>query len=242
MISTTHGGLTCHRLDAADAADPEVLVVLCHGYGAPGTDLVPLGAEILAVGPQLRGRVRFVFPEAPTSLADLGLPDGRAWWPLDVAAISRAIDSGELRDLRGDYPEGVAEARAKMLEAVTSLAAEAGLPLSKVVIGGFSQGSMLAADVALRLPEPPAGLCVLSGTLVAETEWRELAKARGEMPIFQSHGRFDPILPYQGAVWLRDALVESGLPVEFHEFDGVHTIPYEAIQRLAALVEQAAVV
>lgn len=237
-VATSYGGLNCRVLQEGDDA-PEVLFVLCHGYGAPGTDLVPLGPEIASAAPHLRDRIRFAFPEAPLSLAEMGLPDGRAWWHLDVAAISRAIEQGELRDLRGGFPEGVPEARDMLSAAVTELAAEAGLPLDRVVLGGFSQGSMLATDVALRLPESPAGLCVLSGTLVAEEEWRALASDRGAMPVFQSHGRFDPILPFQGATWLRDALVESGLPVEFHEFDGVHTIPYEAIQRMAALVEGA---
>lgn len=237
-VSTSHGGLTCQIVEESDTdAEPDLLVVLCHGFGAPGTDLVPLASELALVGPRLRGRVRYAFPQAPLSLAEIGLPDGRAWWHLDVAAINSAIESGELRDLRGNYPDGVPEAREMLTTAVLELAEEAGLPLERVILGGFSQGAMLSTDVALRLPECPAGLCVLSGTLVAESEWRELASHRGSMPVFQSHGRFDPILPFQGAVWLRDALVESGLSVEFHEFDGVHTIPYEALQRMVALME-----
>ena len=97
---------------------------------------------------------------------------------------------------------------------------------------------MIAADVALRLPEPPAALCIWSGTLLCEAVWRAQAEARGTLRIFQSHGRTDPILPYAAAEWLRDLLTESGLEVEFLEFPGVHTIPAEAVERTAAILQE----
>ncbi len=235
VSATTYGPLKCHEVEPTGETT-ESVVVLCHGYGAPGTDLVPLARELRAIDPRSSPGVRFVFPQAPLTLESLGLPDGRAWWHLDVAAINESIARGELRDLRGDFPEGAVAAREQLLETIAAVAEQVQLPLSRFVLGGFSQGAMVAADVALRLDECPAGLCVFSGTLVAAEEWSQLAAERGPMPVVQSHGRFDPILPYDGAIWLRDAFQDAGLSVDFLEFDGVHTIPYEALERLAALV------
>ena len=70
-------------------------VVLCHGFGAPGDDLVPL-AEVLSAPP----RTRFFFPEAPLALpAPYG--DARAWWMLDLLRLEASFAAG-----RGiDYPQ-----------------------------------------------------------------------------------------------------------------------------------------
>jgi phospholipase/carboxylesterase len=97
---------------------------------------------------------------------------------------------------------------------------------------------MVATDVALELPHPPAGLCIFSGHLLAESKWRELAKKRGVLPVLQTHGSFDQVLPIAGAEQLRDLLIESGLPVEFITFAGPHTISMEGIRRCAALMER----
>jgi phospholipase/carboxylesterase len=234
------GGLHTHVVDdLPEGATAELAVVLCHGFGAPGTDLVPLAGELLQLAPELAAKAYFVFPEAPLSLDAMGMYGGRAWWHLDVARITAAVAAGELRDQRGEMPEGAVTSREMLLSLVEELAASTGLPSSKIVLGGFSQGSMLAADVALRMPERPAALCVLSGTLLCEDEWRALAGQLGPLPTLQSHGHQDPILPFQGAEWLRDMLTEAGWPVDFVAFDGGHTIPVEALSRLAELLKQA---
>ena len=232
------GNLSCQIVDALPAdGKPQLVVILCHGFGAPGTDLVGLGPELLGANPNLGDKVRFIFPAAPLSLDEMGMYGGRAWWHLDVEKMMLAIERGEFRNLRNDYPDGLDEARRLLTDVTLEAAAEAGLPLSKVVLGGFSQGSMLAVDVGLRLPEPPAALCVLSGSLLCEQKWRELASARGPLPILQSHGRQDPILPFEAAGWLRDLLTEAGMQVDFVPFDGMHTIPLEALQKMSALLE-----
>ena len=110
--TATLGGLTCQVLDALpDGAEPELVVVFCHGFGAPGTDLVSLGPEILSLREPLPSRLRFVFPAAPLAPAEMRMFGGRAWWPLDVEQITRAIEQGELRDMRQEIPEGMSVAR-----------------------------------------------------------------------------------------------------------------------------------
>jgi phospholipase/carboxylesterase len=95
---------------------------------------------------------------------------------------------------------------------------------------------MLATDVALRLDEAPGALCVWSGTLLCEEQWRELAAKRGPLKVLQSHGTVDPILPFEAATWLRDLFTESGFDVDFIEFPNVHTIPAEGVTHLAELL------
>ena len=235
--TTTLGGLKCRIVDRLpEGQAPQLVTVLCHGFGASGDDLVPIGAELLNLNPGLSSKVRFIFPEAPLSLDEFGMYGARAWWPLDIAKLNAAIATGEFRDLRNDLPDELPQSRQMLMDMITEVSQQTGLPVSRFVLGGFSQGAMLATDVALRLPEPPAALCIWSGTLLCEEIWKELAAKRGPLTVLQSHGRQDPLLPFKAAIWLRDIMMESNFDVDFVEFDGVHTIPFEAMQRFAAVL------
>lgn len=231
-LTTTLGSLRCRVLQES-SAPPDLTVVLNHGYGAPGDDLVPLGAAMMERWPELAQRARFVFPEAPLSLADLGVPSGRAWWQIDLDRIAAARDPESIQRLSQATPEGLPRARRLLLSLIDEMSRQMGSGPAKIVLGGFSQGAMLATDVALRLEEAPAGLVILSSTLVSEADWRKRAPSRRGLKVFQSHGRQDPVLPFQRAVALRDLLVEAGLEVDFLTFDGGHTIPLEILDKAA---------
>ena len=234
---TVLGGLRCQRVESREGdAAAELVVILCHGFGAPGTDLVPLGPELFHLHPGLCGKVQFVFPAAPLSLESQGMPGGRAWWPLDVMRFMLAVETGDFRHLRDEVPEGLADARNLLAGLVDEVLSSTGLPMSRIVLGGFSQGSMLATDVALRAADPPGALGVFSGTLLCEAAWRELAGRRGPLQVLQSHGLNDPILPYLGAEWLRDLFLGAGFEVDFVPFRGQHTIPFEALHHFASLL------
>ncbi|QDU81073.1 Carboxylesterase 2 [Polystyrenella longa] len=231
------GQLTCRTVDALpENQQPEVVVVLCHGFGAPGTDLVPLSSELLGAIPDLNEKVQFVFPEAPLSLAPYGYGDGRAWWMIDMMALQRAMEEGDFRDFRGGEPEGMAESRALLQETLEAIRERTGLGWDKIVLGGFSQGAMLTTDITLRLNENPAGLVIYSGTLLNEAEWTRLAPQRAGLNVIQSHGLQDPILPYNGAELLRDMLTNAGVEVEFIPFPSVHTITAEGLQSLVGML------
>ncbi len=214
------------------------MAVLCHGFGAPGDDLVPVADELFDLRPELAGKVRFVFPEAPLSMADLGLGPGRAWWmlaPEHLAAI-QAQDVPAMLKMRHETPEGLTRARRLLMALVAELTRETGLPYGRLVLGGFSQGAMLATDVALRLEEPPAALAVFSGTLVNEAEWAERAPRRKGLRVLQSHGRADPLLPFANAEALRDLFTGAGLAVDFRPFDGGHGLSPGALEGLGQLL------
>jgi len=231
-VSTRLGELDCQVVDALlPGSHPELAVILCHGYGAPATDLVPLAPELMTLRPELARHTRFVFPAAPLSLMELGMPSSRAWFHLPMELLMGQQRNWDEYALA--VPEGLAAARRAVMSTVSAVASSTNLPYSRIVLGGFSQGGMVTTDVALRLEEPPAGLCILSGTLVAREEWKTRAEARKGLPVFQSHGRYDDILPFQAAERLRDLLTEAGLAVEFLPFDGPHTIAPEELKRMA---------
>lgn len=232
------GALTCHLFLPRKA--PRRGLVLCHGFGAPGTDLAPLAEELCDRSPELAEETLFVFPEAPLSPPEFRPFGGRAWWPLDMQRLQSARESGAIRDLRDDSPERLPTARQELLSVLDELQRAYDLPVTQLVIGGFSQGSMLATDVALRLPESPAGLVIYSGTLLCAAEWTALAPNRRGLSVLQSHGTEDPILPFVGAEWLRDVLTAAGVAVEFQSFRGGHTITQAALEATARLVARVA--
>lgn len=222
-----------HRNPAVSGGNsPAPAIVLLHGFGAPGDDLAGL-ADMIAVPPG----ATLVFPEALFDLAELAGPfyaGARAWWMIDMARLESAIRSGELRDLSSEVPGGLAEARDAVVAMLDALERDHGVSLDRLVLGGFSQGAMLALDVALRSRRRVAGLALLSGTFIAEREWTPLMRGRAGTPVFQSHGVSDPILPFALAERLRDALSGAGLDVTFDRFAGGHTIPPATLEKLGA--------
>lgn len=212
------------ELDAVEfaCADPKALTVVClHGYGADMRDLAPLAPEIPAGRP-----LRWIFPDGPEVL-DWG---GKAWFPIDVAAFEEAQRTGVPRDLSGGEPEGMAESRHLLQGMLEELAA----PWDRLVLMGFSQGSMLAVDLALRSPKPPAGVVILSGTPVDAKTFASLAPKRKGLRFFQSHGSVDPILGFQQALTLEADLKKAGWVGELRRFEGGHGVPPQVVDALGA--------
>ncbi len=236
VVTSTAGELEVHVVQPEAGARPPLLVVFCHGYGASGEDLVPFVPELLERERRL-APVRFAFPAAPLSMGVAAWGDSRAWWPLDWARLSMLSGSAEGRErLRNDVPEGLASARRKLQGCIEALLAGSGLGPERVVLGGFSQGGMLATDLALHWEHRPAALVGLSSVLITADTWRKLAPRRTGLPVILSHGRQDPILPYSEGEALRDLLTAAGLAVEFIPFDGPHTVHPDALDRVAQLL------
>ena len=229
----TLGTLDCTVIDFG--ARPQIAVILCHGYGAPGSDLVGL-AETIAerIGDQA-SQFRFVFPAAPLhpiEFADFG---GRAWWPINMAALLAASQSHSFSQLHDQSPPGIEEATATLARCVGDVLASLGAG-PRYVLGGFSQGAMLTMNLALSGEVPPPELLVLfSGTLVRRRQWQEslLGGRLSRTEVLQSHGRQDPILPFSSAEALHRLLQASQPRAELVAFDGPHTIAMPAIDNLA---------
>ena len=235
MRVETFGELECVVAGGTDGrgGGDGAVVVLLHGFGASGTDLVGLAGAL-----DVPAGTRFVFPAAPLRLGGM-YGDGRAWWNIDLAALDQAMRRGEFRQLAKEDPAELPSARAHvaaMLDAVSAALAPA---QGRVYLGGFSQGAMLACEVALSEPERPlAGLVLLSGTLLAEARWRPLFAGRAGLRVLQSHGQQDPLLPFAMAEQLRDLFTAAGADVEFLPFRGGHEIPMPVLARLGAFLSR----
>jgi len=203
------------------------VVVLLHGFGADANDLLPLHRYM-----SMPAGTRWVVPDAPLSLGISPLFGGRAWFPIDQEAVQRAAATGSHRDLSGVTPPGLDDAR----EAVLRLVAELGTSPANVVLAGFSQGAMVATEVALTLPLNVAAMVLFSGTLLHEPIWRRNAQQRSGLRFFQSHGLYDPLLGVHMARRLNTVLNEAGVTGDLLEFPGHHEIPPNVLRGAMAFV------
>ena len=183
------------------------LVVLLHGYGANGDDLIALGESWRRSLPD----AAFVAPNAPQAIP--GMYGGLQWFPLT------------LRD-PSEYWRGVAAAQPELDRFLDAELVRHRLTADRLVLVGFSQGTMMALHVGLRRATAPAGIVAYSG-LLAEPE--HLAETKARPPVLLMHGEADDLIPVEALHMAREALAEAGVPIEWHVRPGLgHGIDAEA--------------
>src|SRR5271170_406446 len=133
-VATRLGPLQTRVIQRDADVRPALAVVLCHGFGASGTDLVPLGHELLARAPSLGDSVRLIFPAAPFALEGFG-GEARAWWPINFedAVALRASGPQGRATMRARVPEGLVQARRQLAACVEAVGQTSGLPMGRVV-------------------------------------------------------------------------------------------------------------
>lgn len=171
------------------------LVVLLHGYGADGNDLIGLVPHWQKMLPG----AAFVAPHAPDRVP--GAPAGFQWFP-----IAR-LDPHEMQS-------GVAVAAPRIGEFLDAELGRLGLPAERLVLAGFSQGAMLALHLGLR--RGVAGIVGFSG-LLADPPPAEGPKP----PILLTHGSADEVIPVGAMFAAATALGAFGLPVQWHLAPGM---------------------
>ncbi|MBX7231177.1 MAG: hypothetical protein K1X29_03730 [Bdellovibrionales bacterium] len=200
------------------------VIIFFHGYGANAYDLSSLQSEI-NLGPK---NGRWIFPQGPKQV-DIGAGFmGQAWFPIDISALERALAKGEDGKYSHHRPSGLNEARDQGLSFLKHL----GVAPQELILGGFSQGSMLAMELTLSLPVTPKGLVLLSGTPVDEIHLLNKIEHHPSLKIFQSHGDQDQILPFSAANRMAQQLQAKGLNLEWHPFSGGHEIPRNTLLAL----------
>ncbi len=204
----------------SEKTPPSQWIFLFHGFGADAYDLRSL-SEVLAAGTS----THWIFPQGIHAVPIGPGWMGRAWWPISA----RDLDGGiaDMDSWSNREPEGLTGLREKLLPWIESFETD----WSKIVLGGFSQGAMLATDLFLHAPQPPKGLMILSGAIVNKPNWKNVLVNRQGSRFFQSHGRQDPVLPYRGASQLESMLTSSGMKGSLFSFDGTHEIPMNVIQK-----------
>ena len=201
---------------------PPTLVFL-HGYGSSAEHWHPF-VQALAGPPS----ARFIFPQAAKKMTrrDGGL-GARAWWPLDFKKGARPNGAGA--DLALDHPKGLARS-SREISAI--LHAERSTEDPPIILGGFSQGAMVACQIAFTTEEPLSALVILSGTGINRAAWKQRMAFRKGLRVFMAHGREDAVLPFDMAERLRDDLVAAGMAVTFVPFTGGHEMPAEVVTAL----------
>ncbi|MGE0632849.1 MAG: alpha/beta hydrolase [Pseudobdellovibrionaceae bacterium] len=213
------GTLNCIEA-IADFENPKTWIVMFHGYGADNRDLASL-AELIPTD----GSTNWIFPNGIIEVPIGPGWSGRAWWPIDIAALQKAQATG------GDLPErdpvSVGALRKTVFDAITQL----NVPWNKIVLGGFSQGAMLATDIFLNAPEAPKGLIIFSGAVICKEQWKPLIPNRKGLKYFISHGGQDPIIPVRAGNQLESLLNSGGMKGGLMTFNGGHEIPPQVIAK-----------
>jgi len=203
--------MTLEVINVETAPNPTASIIILHGLGADGNDFVPVAHELdlTQVGP-----VRFVFPHGPTRPVTInGGHVMRAWYDILGTDIARREDEAGLRASQALVEALIAQERAR------------GIPASRIVLGGFSQGCAMTLMAGLRHSERLAGLLGMSGYLpLADTTAAERNAANAGVPIFLAHGRSDPVIALARATASRDALLALGYPVEWHDYPMPHSV------------------
>jgi phospholipase/carboxylesterase len=188
------------------------LIVTLHGWGANADDVASLLPFVNLPDYQ------FIFPNGPFPYPYS--PQGRAWYDLRVENMY----------------QGLTESRQILIDWLQSLESTTGIPLSRTVLSGFSQGGAMTLDAGLKLPV--AGLIVMSGYLHpgAIPDVKSLNKFP---PALIMHGRQDQVVPLQAAIKAKEVLESLPTSVEYHEFNMGHEIRPEMLELLREFVIKA---
>lgn len=206
--------------------DVRSLVILLHGYGAPGSDLVPLANEIQAPSGSM-----FLFPQGSLRLGleDPSMGEGRAWWPIDLMRLQVAMMTRQYDMVAEQLAPGLSDAVDGITRFVTAAGDRYRVALDRIMLGGFSQGAILGLEVALRNRWSLGGLLLFSASLIDDRGLADRARSLGQLSCVLSHGQLDPILPFSRAEQLHAGLLEAGWSVDWVPFVGGHGIPPEAL-------------
>ncbi|HSO97926.1 MAG TPA: phospholipase [Solirubrobacteraceae bacterium] len=206
-----------HFLERPAAGRPAGLLVLHHGRGADERDLLPL-ADIL----DPERRLHVVTPQGPLTLP--GAP-GRHWYVVP----------------RVGYPEPMSFQAS--LEALLALHAELaerlGLTPDRMILGGFSQGTVMSYAAGLGAGAPaPAGILALSGFIPSVPGWAPALDERPDTRVYIAHGTRDAVIDVGFARQARTTL-EPALALDYHEFAGGHHIDPRQLPAMADWITDA---
>jgi phospholipase/carboxylesterase len=201
------------------AQAPVATLIVLHGLGADGTDFLPMCDELdlSAIGP-----VRYVLPRAPERAVTInGGHRMRAWYDILGTDLARREDEAGLRE------------SALLVQRLIDREVARGVPASRIVLAGFSQGCAMTLLAGLRHPQRLAGLAGLSGYLpLAASTTAERHAANADTPVFLAHGRRDGVVPLARGSEARDLLKSLGHAVEWHDYPMEHSVCMEEVVAL----------
>jgi len=198
-------------VEIATADQPLYSVIWLHGLGADGHDFEPI---VPYLGLPSATAVRFIFPHAlmrPVTVN--GGAVMRAWY--DIIEISTS---------KGQDEVGIKHSAMKVRDLIDAEISR-GIPASRILLAGFSQGGAMALHVGLRYPEKLAGIMALSAYLLfPERLEEEASEANAETPVFVGHGTADPVVPFLLGQAARKVLETGKRPLEWHSYPIPHSV------------------
>ncbi len=212
------------RLQLETAPHPTAAVIWMHGLGADGNDFAPIVPELNLAGCD---PIRFVFPHAPSIPVTINggyvMP---AWYDILGTELVRREDG-----------EGIRQS-ATQIEALIADQVARGIPASRIVLAGFSQGCAMALHTGLRHADKLAGIMALSGYLpLADSVAAERSAANQATPIFMAHGIMDPVVPLMRAETSRTALAGLGYSVQWHTYPMPHSVHPQEIADISRFLQ-----
>lgn len=218
---------------------PRHSIIWLHGLGADGNDFVPIVEEL-----DLPVAVRFIFPHAP--MRPVTINGGfvmRAWYDIASSSIPvlSSVEASPELCRRGDAQQdekGIRESQAA-IEALIAQEISRGIAPENIVLAGFSQGGAIALHTMLRHGSSLGGVLALSCYLPLDYHVpSEMQPSSTATPIFMAHGLNDPIIPYASGMASKDALVEFGYAVTWHEYAMGHSVCEEELRDIETWLAQ----
>jgi phospholipase/carboxylesterase len=203
-------------IEVETGPNPNAAIIWLHGLGADGHDFEPIVPELVARGTRAW---RFVFPNAPTRPVSInGGMRMRAWYDI------KGLDRTAAEDAAG-FQDSDTQVR-KLIERESAR----GIPSTRIVLAGFSQGGAVSLYTAPRLPAKLAGVMALSCYLPMESTFLAERSAENQAtPIFMAHGQFDNVVGMMMGVRSRDYLKAQGYSVEWHDYPMAHSVSAEEV-------------
>jgi len=211
--------LPCVEIETGPS--PKASVIWLHGLGADGHDFEPIVPELKLPGTL---PVRFVFPHAPVRPVTMnnGYPM-RAWFDIVKIGVNQP------RDLAG------MQASQKAVEDLIARENSRGVPASRIVLAGFSQGGAVALFTGLQHQGKLAGIMALSTWLPSgEGVDVQVDPSNTATPIFYAHGTQDPVVPLQLGEQTRNWLTQKGCVLSWHTYPMPHSVSMEEIVHIRA--------
>lgn len=202
------------------------VIIWMHGLGADGQDFLPM---IQQLPPAVRQHTRFIFPHAPfRSITVHGGATIRGWYDIRSINLSHHVDETGIR-LSGQQIEALIQQQVQ----------DGQIPSHKIVLAGFSQGGAMALFAGLRHTQRLAGIIALSTYLPLSEKLQEEATAANQgLPLFQAHGHFDSIVPFELGQSCSQLLNRLNYSVEWQTYPLAHQVSSQVILDLSRFLER----
>jgi len=199
------------RVEPENGTQPDKIVILCHGFGSNGDDLIGLVPHLQQALPN----AVYVSPNAPEPC--YGAPNGYQWFALSTLSKEERLG-------------GTLKAAPVLDHFIDTELNRYGLSNKDLVLVGFSQGTMMSLHVGLRRSSDIAAIIGFSGAMTLPDNWQGDITSRP--PIVLIHGEMDNVLPVQHMYEAYQNLEDAGLNVDQHVSPGItHSIGSDGLQK-----------